>query len=158
ARPVTPPSSVTSTSTVGLPRESRISRPCTLVIFNMPPALLSSTPATPVGLGLEAERLLGERPDERLVLGRHDDDAGVGEGVTPAIFVGVVADERAARNQDVAVDDRAANSRVPADAHARHQNALLDVTEAVDPHVRTQHAAVDAAARDNAAGRDHRIE
>ena len=33
ARPSAPPSSVTSTSTVGLPRESRISRPCTRVIF-----------------------------------------------------------------------------------------------------------------------------
>ena len=78
---------------------------------------------------------------QRLVVGRDDDDARVGDGVAAPIFLGVVADERAARDQHVAIDDRAADARVPADAHARHQDALLDVAEAVDPHVRAEHAA-----------------
>ena len=50
----------------------------------------------------------------------------VGDGVAPAILLRVVADERAARDEHVAVDDRAPDARVPADAHARHQDALLD--------------------------------
>jgi hypothetical protein len=60
-----------------------------------------------IRLGLELQRLLAERSDERLVVGRDDDDAGVGDGVAAAISLGVVADQRAARDEHVAVDDRA---------------------------------------------------
>ena len=49
-----------------------------------------------------------------------------------AIFLGVVADQCAAGDEDVAVDDRAADPGMTADPHARHQDALLDRAEAVD--------------------------
>jgi hypothetical protein len=52
--------------------------------------------------------------------------------VSPSILFFVEANERAARNEDVAVDDRAPDARVAADAHAGHQDALIDVAEAVD--------------------------
>ena len=93
---------------------------------------------------------------QRFVVGGDDDDALLGDGVTAAILLGVVPDQRAARDQHVAVDDRPADPRVAADSNARHQNALLDVTEAVDPDVGAQHAAHDAAAGHDAAGRDDR--
>src|SRR4051794_11955546 len=76
-----------------------------------------TTAAAPIRLGLEAQRLFGHWSDERLVVNRDDDDAGVGDGVTPAILLGVVPDERAARDQHVAIDDRAADPRVSSDAH-----------------------------------------
>src|SRR5438093_7358758 len=133
ARPNAPPSSVTSTSTVGLPRESRISRACMRVILNPAPRESTlSTPAATIGFRFEPERLFAERSDQRLVVGRHDDHARVGHGVTPAIFLFVVADERTARDEDVAVDDRPLDARVAADAHAGHQDAALDLAEAVD--------------------------
>src|SRR6187431_1634397 len=85
ARPVEPPSSVTSTSTVGLPRESRISRPCTLVIFT------SGSSAAAVGLCFVAQGFLAERRDERFIVGGDDHDTVVGDGVAPTIFFEVVA-------------------------------------------------------------------
>ena len=150
----------TSASTVGLPRESRISRPITRVIctsylaFALCPLPLTfgQTIAPPRSASASASRrLLADRADQRLIVGGHDDDAAVGDGVAAAILFRVEADERAARNEHVAIDDRAADARVPPDAHAGHQDRLLDVTEAVDPHVRAQDAADDAAARDDAA-------
>src|SRR6476646_8305522 len=109
ARPNAPPSRVTSTSTVGFPRESRISRPCTWLIFNLLPSA-----AAAIGLCLELQSLLAERCDERLVIGGDDDDAGIRDGVSAAILFEVVADARAARNQHVAIDDRPADARVAA--------------------------------------------
>src|SRR5205823_9493442 len=106
ARPNAPPSSVTSTSTVGFPRESRISRACTLVIFtgeSLAMRIGTLRAAAAIGVGFEAERLFAERPDERLVVGRDDDDALVGHDVAAPIFFEVVADEGAAGNQHVAV-------------------------------------------------------
>ena len=47
---------------------------------------------------------------------------------------------------------------VAADADAGHQDGLLDVAEAVHAHVRAEDAADDAAAGDDAAGRDDRVE
>src|SRR4051812_11664031 len=134
ARPNAPPSSVTSASTVGLPRESRISRAATRVIFN-----LAST-ASPIGFGFESQHVLAERADQGFIVGRDDDDAVVGDGMAPPIFLGVVADERAPRDEHVAIDDRAADPRVAPDADAGHQDALIDVAEAVDPDVGAQHA------------------
>ena len=69
-----------------------------------------------------------------------------------AIFFGVEADERAARDQHVAIDDGALDPSMASDAHARHQDAFFDAAEAVDAHVRAQHAARNRAARDDAAG------
>src|SRR3954469_10050930 len=116
-----------------------------------------SAAAPPVGFGLELEDLFVEHADQRLIVGGDDHHAGIGDSVAPAIFFQVVADQGAARDEHVAVDYRAPDARVTADAHARHQDALLDVRKAVDAHVRTEHAAVNRAARDDAAGRDHRI-
>src|SRR5262249_38704366 len=156
ARPNDPSASVTSTSTVGFPRESRISRACTFAMFTFVASFVSSVDlcvldaadrrssrvaSAAIRLCLEAQRLFTDRPDERLVVDRDDDDAGVGDGVAAAIFVRVEPDERAAWNQHVAVDDRAFDARVAPDAHARHQDALLDAAEAVDAHVRAEHAA-----------------
>src|SRR3989442_12545881 len=101
----------------------------------------SSPPAPPIGLGFELQRLFVQRTDERLVLGRDDDHAGVGDGVTAPILFLVVPDLRAAGDEDVAVDDRAANVRVPTDANSRHQNALFDPAKAVHADVGTEHAA-----------------
>src|SRR5205814_4872397 len=171
ARPATA-STLSSTSTVGFPRESRISRPCTRVIFKRPPPMkcnheisktrktgllffvfswlrvCRSSPRTPsIGLRFELERVLAQRSDERLIVWCHDDDAGVGDGVAPAIFFHVVTDQGASRNQHVAIDNRASNPRVPADADARHEDALFDLGEAVHAYIRAEHAAVDGAAR-----------
>src|SRR5262245_22505291 len=139
ARPKAPPSSKTSTSTVGFPRESRISRADMRSIFT-----LASTAAA-VGLGFELEDLLAERADERFIVRGDNDHAVVGDGMAAPIFVGVVADEGAAGNEHVAIDDRLADARVASDAHAGHQDALLHVAEAVDADVGTEHAPVDAA-------------
>src|SRR6266852_6079044 len=87
ARPNAPPASVTSTSTVGLPRESRISRPRTPCSFTSLFFLCAS--AAPVGVRLEAERLLAERSNVRLVVHGDDDDAGVGDRVAAAVFLRV---------------------------------------------------------------------
>src|SRR4029077_57647 len=57
---------------------------------------VDSPPLTPtaaaVSRRLEAQRFLAQRPDERLIVDRGDDDAGLGDGVPAAIFFGVVAD------------------------------------------------------------------
>ena len=70
-----------------------------------------------------------------------------------AILFLVEADQRSAWNEHVAIDDRPANPRMSADSHTGHEDRLLDLTETVDPHVRTQDAAGDPASRDDAAVR-----
>src|SRR5262245_27325697 len=74
------------------------------------------------------------------------------------VFVEVVTDQRAARNEHVAIDDGAPDASVAADPDAGHQDALLDTAEAVDAHVGAQHAAGNRAARNDAARRDDRVE
>src|ERR1700730_19055557 len=104
-RPTAPSASVTSTSTVGLPRESRISRPTTFAIFIDSPCQKSvprnssglATAAASIGICLETECLLAERPDVGLVIHGDDDDAGVGDGVAAAGFLRGVGDSPAAR-------------------------------------------------------------
>jgi hypothetical protein len=73
-----------------------------------------------VGFDLEAERLVAHRLDERIVVGRHPPphDAFSVTGVAAAILVGVVADDRAARDEHVAIDDRLADPRVAPDRDA----------------------------------------
>ena len=78
--------------------------------------------------------------------------------MAPPILLRVISDERAARNQDVAVDDDTPQSGVASDADAGHQNRLLDLAEAVHADVRAEDAAHDAAAGDDAAARDDRVE
>ena len=70
-----------------------------------------------------------------------DHDAGVGDGVAPAILLGVVADERAARDQDVAVDDRARMRAWRPTRTPGIRMRVLDVAEAVHAHVRAEDAA-----------------
>src|SRR4029078_2771174 len=89
---------------------------------------------------------------------RHDHDPVVADGVSQSIFFLVEADQRAARNEDVAVDDGAPDARVAADAHAGHQDALIDVAEAVDANVGAENTAGDAAAGNDAPGRNDRVE
>src|SRR6476620_2099524 len=74
-----------------------------------------------IELGFVAQGFFRNFADIGRVLGGDDDDAAVGDGVAAAILVGVVADERAARDEDVAVDDGPADPGVPADPDAGHQ-------------------------------------
>src|SRR5262249_29539262 len=102
-------------------------------------------PLDPIDL-LHLSCLFYDLAYQRLIVHRHDDHAGVADGVTAAILVGVVADHGAARDQHVAVDDGVANLRVPPHADARHQDRSVDRAVAVHAHVGTQHAAGDLAA------------
>src|SRR5215510_15152961 len=123
------------------------------MIFNSLPSAAST-----VGFCFKLQGLLAERSDERLVIGRDYDDAGVRDGVPAPILFEVVADARAARYEHVAIDDGPADAGVAPHAHAGHEDALLDQAEAVNPDVRAQHAAVDAAAGHDATRRDDRVE
>src|SRR5688500_19336051 len=78
--------------------------------------------------------------------------------MTTTVFRGVKADQGAARNEHVAIDDRPADTGVAADAYTGHEDGLIDVTKTVDPHVRAEHAALHAAPGNDAAARDDRIE
>src|SRR6185295_13159779 len=82
----------------------------------------------------------------------------LGDRVAAAILFLVEADHRPARDEDVAIDDGPPQPRVAPDADARHQDAFLDRAEAVHADVGAEHAAADGAARDDAAGRDQRVE
>ena len=101
--------------------------------------------SAPIGLGFQLQLINGNFGHEGLVAGGDHHDAALRDHVAAAIFFRVEPDRRAARNVDIAIDDGPADARVPADAHARHQDRLLDLAEAVHAHVRTQDAAVDAA-------------
>src|SRR5256885_12268712 len=56
-----------------------IRRPPRSTLFPYTTLFRSSSSAAPVGLGFEHQRFIAERTDERLIVCRHDDDAGVGE-------------------------------------------------------------------------------
>ena len=111
---------------------------------NTDPGVGSARLAPPICIRLAGERSSSISSDERLVFQRDDDDAAVADGVAAAILLRVVADERAARDQHVAVDDGAADLRVPADADARHQDHCSIVAEAVHPDVGAEHAAAES--------------
>src|SRR5687768_9939791 len=108
ARPRAPPSSTTSTSMVGLPRESRISRPRTSTIFTL---------TSPVRFRFELQRFFRDRADVRLVARRDHDHAAFRNRMPPPIFFGVVANRGATRDVDVAIDDGPAKPRVAPDPH-----------------------------------------
>src|ERR1017187_10632953 len=65
----------------------------------------------------------------------HDYDAAVGGGIARAIPRFVVADDRAFRELDVAVDNRAADAAVPADADVIKNNRLFDLAVAVHANI-----------------------
>src|SRR6476660_5527826 len=114
--------------------------------------------AAPVGFSLQQQCLFGKGCNHWFVIRRDDDYAGIGDGVSTTILVCVVANQRATGYQDVAIDDRSTDFRMPSDSNSRHQNTLLDMAEAVDPYVRTEHTSINTAARDDTAGRDDRVE
>src|SRR5262245_9330582 len=87
--------------------------------------------AASVSISFESQRILSERRDQRFIVGRDHHDPGIGDRVAAAIFFFVESDQCGPRNQDIAVDDGAADARVASDAHAWHQYAVFDATEAV---------------------------
>ena len=91
------------------------------------PRSTSNAGAAAIEFLLVGQRRRLDLADVGLVVGGDDDDAALGDGVALAIFLGVVADSRAAGDEDVAVDDGAADTRMAADADTRHQDTLLDV-------------------------------
>src|SRR5262245_30617525 len=80
---------------------------------------LSNADPLAIGGGFDPERRLIHRPDVRLLVHRHDDNAAFADSVAPAILLGVVPDDRAPRDEHVAIDDRVPDPRVPPDPHAR---------------------------------------
>ncbi len=74
------------------------------------------------------------------------------------VLVRVVSDESATRDEHIAIDDGASDPGMTADADARHENAPFDSAKTVDPDVGAQHASEYAAARHDAARRDHGVE
>src|SRR5262249_478724 len=102
ARPNPPPVTVPSTSTVGLPRESRISRPTTRLICTKKPLkkrrqatgfrlqvlqeLARRVVSSCVPFALDGEGAFCDGGDERIVIRCHDNDAAIGDRVALAIF------------------------------------------------------------------------
>src|SRR5690606_8054975 len=162
ARPQAPVSRRSSASTVGLPRESRICRAWMACIFTRASCLcsyvLSFTGAQSIDFGFERKCPLVERTDIRMIVCGDHDNAAFADRMASRVFSGVVANPGAARDEYVPVDDRIAQLRVTPHAHAGHQNAVVDLAEAVDAYVRPQHTARHRAARDDAAGRDDRVD
>src|SRR6185503_3807937 len=143
-----PPSSTTSTSMVGLPRLSRISRAKTesmVVISERSKKVIgdtnSSAPQTAASF------------DEALLARRHDDHAAFRDRVAPAVLGGVEADARARRQLDAPVDDRAPHARMAVHGGVRQQDRVLDLAVRVDPNARAQDRAAHLAAGDDAARR-----
>ena len=103
-----------------------------------------------IGVGLCVQRVIAYRSDQWLILGGDDDDAGFRNRMPSPIFGGVETDQRSARNQDVAVDDRTSESSVTTDTNARHEDRLLDFTEAMNSYIRAQDASDNSTTRDDA--------
>src|SRR5215469_11207314 len=91
----------------------------------------SRAAASPVGLHLEPERIIAKRSNKRLVVSGYDHDARIGHRMPPPVFLGVVADKRAARYEHVPIDDRTTNAGVAPHPDSGHENALLDMAKAV---------------------------
>src|SRR5688500_20221395 len=96
-----------------------------------------------IHVGFERERLFIERPDVGLIVLSDHDDSALADRVSPRILGGVVADPRPARYEDVAIDDRVADASVAPDPDPRHEDALLNLAEAVHTDVGPKHAARD---------------
>src|SRR5207248_1122472 len=102
------------------------SKSTTMEFTEMVAAVLSlSSAATSIGLCLEPERFLAYRCNKRVVVGGDDHDSRFGDRVPASILVRVVADERAAGNEDIAINNRSPDPRVAANPHAGHEDALL---------------------------------
>jgi hypothetical protein len=106
--------------------------------------------AAAIRVGLGVQRVVAYRADEWLVLRGDDNDTPFRDGMPSPILCGVETDQRPARNEDVAVDNRPSESSVTTDTNAWHENGLLDFTEAVNSHIRAQDASDDPTARDDA--------
>ena len=76
--------------------------------------------------------------------------------MAPPVLVLVVSDLRAARDEHIAIDDRATDARVPPHPDARHRDRLID--NDCTRTFGTEDARRDAAPRNDAAGRDDRVE
>jgi hypothetical protein len=63
---------------------------------------------SPVVFGFYAERVFADGLNKRIVVFCDDDNSEVCDCVTFAIFFRIESDDGAARNQHVAIDDRAA--------------------------------------------------
>src|SRR5579864_4105447 len=126
-----PSARYTSDSTVGLPRESRISLPTTLAI-----AIKGVTP---------------------ILYLRHHHDAGVGHLVAlgPIRFQ-VVTDDARFRNFHIGVNDGSPDPAITPDLGARHQDRILDFAITVDTHARRQDTVQNAASGDDATSAHHR--
>lgn len=106
--------------------------------------------AAAIGVGLCVQRVIAYRSDQWLILGGDDDDAGFRDGMPSPILGGVETDQRSARNEDIAVDDRPSESSVTTDTNARHEDRLLDFTEAMNSYIRAQDASDNSTTRDDA--------
>src|SRR5229473_109600 len=129
ARPSAPPSSTTSTSTVGLPRLSRISRAKTESMLVMACSLgLRVRVAGPPSLGLE-----GRIHEDLLARGHHHHPA-LGDRVATAILGRIVADDGSPGHFHVAVDDGTADPGMAVDDRVGEKNGILDVAVGVYAH------------------------
>ena len=87
-----------------------------------------------------------------------DNDAGRRHEVALAVFLQVVADLRAGRDQVGLVDDGIADPAVPADLHPIHDHRVFDMAVAMDAHITSDNAVADVAAADDGAFGDDRID
>src|SRR3970040_1299720 len=88
-----------------------------------------------IRIRLGVERFFADGADQGLVVGRDDDDPCFGHRMAAPGLDGVEANECAARNEHVAVDNGPPEARMAADTNTRHENGLLDLAEAVDPNI-----------------------
>src|SRR2546429_1469968 len=95
--------------------------------------------------------------DERF-LSHDDDDAGVREVKAAAVGFGVVADFGVFGKADVAVDDGAANARVPAYVHVIIDDGIRHLAITVHAHVVTNHGCLHASAGDDRTAGHDRIQ
>src|SRR5439155_26577444 len=78
-------------------------------LMTLPPPISTLFPYTTLF------RSLVDRPHEGLIMLGDDDDAALRDGVAPAILLSVVPNLGAARNEDIAIHDHAAQPRVTAE-------------------------------------------
>ncbi len=92
------------------------------------------------------------------VVAGDDGEAVGGDEVVFLVFVGVVADDGAVGDVDVAVDDGVADATVPADVDVGEDDAGVDVGVGVDADVVADDGVADDSSGDNGAGGDDGVE
>ena len=80
-----------------------------------------------------------DRVFEEGVVARDDGDSGIGDEIFLAVGFRIVANGRAFRYVNVAIDDRATNTAVAANVYMGEQNARINVGIGVYAHVRRKH-------------------